>query len=190
MTTESSGVSGILSGRNCTPPIPSAPWAMPSPLCPVPCALCPLPCSTPPFPNPRPLFRAYNGAFRIGYSQRRDRRLEPRDWRHPQPSDPSLQPPFKELAIMSVSRRTKFILVGAVAAITAVGSWQLHAQAPAGGAQPAAGGGRGAGAPAPPATRCEVCGEPENSAPNPFQTIKNFVKLPAGRKMGSTSAVD
>src|SRR5579862_1870668 len=31
---------------------------------------------------------------------------------------------------------------------------------------------------------------PTNDAPNPYQTIPNFVKLPEGRKMGSTSAVD
>lgn len=31
---------------------------------------------------------------------------------------------------------------------------------------------------------------PTNDAPNPYQTIPNFVKLPEGRKMGSTSSVD
>jgi streptogramin lyase len=35
-----------------------------------------------------------------------------------------------------------------------------------------------------------VCGTPVNDAPNPYQTIAGFVKLPAGRMMGSTSAVD
>jgi len=32
--------------------------------------------------------------------------------------------------------------------------------------------------------------EPTNDAPNTYQTIPHFVKLPEGRKMGSTSAVD
>jgi len=31
---------------------------------------------------------------------------------------------------------------------------------------------------------------PTNDAPNPYRTIEHFVKLPEGRKMGSTSAVD
>jgi sugar lactone lactonase YvrE len=31
---------------------------------------------------------------------------------------------------------------------------------------------------------------PTNDAPNPYQTIQGWYKLPAGRKMGSTSAVD
>ena len=31
---------------------------------------------------------------------------------------------------------------------------------------------------------------PTNDAPNPYKTIPSFVKLPEGRKMGSTSAVD
>jgi len=31
---------------------------------------------------------------------------------------------------------------------------------------------------------------PVNQAPNPFQTIENYFKLPAGREWGSTSAVD
>ena len=32
--------------------------------------------------------------------------------------------------------------------------------------------------------------EPTNSAPNPYQTIEHWAKLPDGRKMGSTSAID
>src|SRR4051812_45612766 len=32
--------------------------------------------------------------------------------------------------------------------------------------------------------------EPVNDAPNPYQTIDNYFKLPAGRTWGSTSAVD
>ena len=32
--------------------------------------------------------------------------------------------------------------------------------------------------------------EPTNDAPNPYKTVEHFVKLPEGRKMGSTSAVD
>ena len=32
--------------------------------------------------------------------------------------------------------------------------------------------------------------EPTNSAPNPFQTIEGWAKMPAGREWGSTSAVD
>ena len=32
--------------------------------------------------------------------------------------------------------------------------------------------------------------EPTNSAPNPYQTIENYLKLPDGRTWGSTSAVD
>jgi hypothetical protein len=31
---------------------------------------------------------------------------------------------------------------------------------------------------------------PTNDAPNPFQTISNYFKLPAGRDWGSTSAID
>lgn len=32
--------------------------------------------------------------------------------------------------------------------------------------------------------------KPTNDAPNPYRTVEHFVKLPEGRKMGSTSAVD
>ena len=32
--------------------------------------------------------------------------------------------------------------------------------------------------------------DPTNDAPNSFQTVEHFVKLPEGRKMGSTSAID
>ena len=32
--------------------------------------------------------------------------------------------------------------------------------------------------------------EPVNEAPNPYQTIENYFKLPEGRKWGSTSAID
>ena len=31
---------------------------------------------------------------------------------------------------------------------------------------------------------------PVNQAPNPYQTVENYFKLPAGRTWGSTSAVD
>src|SRR5439155_2155534 len=32
--------------------------------------------------------------------------------------------------------------------------------------------------------------QPANSAPNPYETIKDWAKLPAGRTWGSTSAVE
>src|SRR4030095_12587024 len=32
--------------------------------------------------------------------------------------------------------------------------------------------------------------EPTNSAPNPYKTVEQFLKLPEGRMWGSTSAVD
>ena len=32
--------------------------------------------------------------------------------------------------------------------------------------------------------------QPTNSAPNPYQTIEGWAKMPAGRSWGSTSAVD
>src|SRR5689334_18190719 len=32
--------------------------------------------------------------------------------------------------------------------------------------------------------------EPTNSAPNPYETVENYFKMPEGRTWGSTSAVD
>jgi DNA-binding beta-propeller fold protein YncE len=91
---------------------------------------------------------------------------------------------FLKGAVMSGSRYTKFTLLAAVVAVAAVGGWRLHAQAPAA----AAAGGQGRGGP--PAVECKECGTPVNDPPNPYQTIPTFVKLPSGRKMGSTSAID
>ena len=38
-------------------------------------------------------------------------------------------------------------------------------------------------------TALAAAGNAPNSQPNPFRTIRDFFKLPAGRVMGSTSAV-
>jgi hypothetical protein len=85
---------------------------------------------------------------------------------------------------MRGSSYLKFTLLSAVVAAAAVGGWKVHAQAPTA----AAAGGQGRGGT--PAVECKECGTPVNDAPNPYRTIPGFVKLPAGRKMGSTSAVD
>src|SRR6188474_2557006 len=41
-----------------------------------------------------------------------------------------------------------------------------------------------------PASGAWMSATPTNDAPNPFQTIEGWAKLPAGREWGSTSAVD
>jgi streptogramin lyase len=64
---------------------------------------------------------------------------------------------------MSHASRAKLLVAGAVLAVAALGGWRVHAQAAA---------------------------EPTNDLPNPYQTIENYFKLPAGRSFGSTSAVD
>ncbi|HKT81527.1 MAG TPA: hypothetical protein VJP86_14975, partial [Vicinamibacterales bacterium] len=64
---------------------------------------------------------------------------------------------------MSYGRRGKLAIGAALVATAAVGGWRVHAQATA---------------------------QPTNDAPNPYQTIENFFKLPEGRTWGSTSAVD
>ena len=38
--------------------------------------------------------------------------------------------------------------------------------------------------------QAQMANAPINDAPNPYQTIENYFKLPAGRAWGSTSAVD
>jgi streptogramin lyase len=86
--------------------------------------------------------------------------------------------------VMSVSRGAKLTILAAVVAGAAGGGWMVRAQA-----QAAAGGAQGRG-PQAPAAVCDACGTPVNDAPNPYRTIKDFVQLPAGRVMGSTSAVD
>ena len=85
---------------------------------------------------------------------------------------------------MSVSPRVTLTLFGAALAMVTLGAWHLQAQAPAGG-----GLARGPAA-QPERVKCELCGTPVNDPPDPFRTIPSFVKMPAGRKMGSTSAVD
>jgi NHL repeat-containing protein len=61
---------------------------------------------------------------------------------------------------MSLSRQMKWALI---AAVVVVGGWTAYAQSTA---------------------------QPTNDAPNPYQTIDNYFKLPEGRKWGSTSAID
>jgi streptogramin lyase len=86
---------------------------------------------------------------------------------------------------MSVSRGAKLTILAAVVAGAAVGGWRVRAQAQG----TAVGGAQGRG-PQTPAAVCDACGTPVNDVPNPYRTIKDFVQLPAGRVMGSTSAVD
>lgn len=69
---------------------------------------------------------------------------------------------------MSHRRRTSLVLGGALLAAATLGAWQTPPQTPA---------------PAP-----QIA--PTNDAPNPFETIEGWAKLPAGREWGSTSAVD
>src|SRR5262245_28055797 len=61
---------------------------------------------------------------------------------------------------MSLFHRLKYV---AFAAVVSGGGWVVYAQSGA---------------------------APTNDAPNPFQTIEGFFKLPEGRTWGSTSAVD
>ena len=61
---------------------------------------------------------------------------------------------------MSQLRGIKIILISAIGAVIAS---QAYAQTPA---------------------------EPVNDIPNPYETVENYFKLPAGRTWGSTSAVD
>ncbi len=60
------------------------------------------------------------------------------------------------------SRRNTIVLAVAAAAALAASGGHIYAQGPA----------------------------PTNDAPNPYNTVKDFFKLPAGRVWGSTSAVD
>jgi sugar lactone lactonase YvrE len=61
---------------------------------------------------------------------------------------------------MSLSRRATF---AALVTLVAAGGWSVYAQSAA---------------------------QPTNDAPNPFQTIEGFFKMPEGRTWGATSAVD
>jgi hypothetical protein len=61
---------------------------------------------------------------------------------------------------MSLSR---CVIYAAVAAVVSGGGWVVYGQTAA---------------------------APTNDAPNPFQTIEGYFKLPEGRTWGSTSAVD
>ena len=36
----------------------------------------------------------------------------------------------------------------------------------------------------------QMAGQPTNDAPNPYQSVENYFKLPEGRTWGSTSAVE
>src|SRR6187397_2560057 len=66
--------------------------------------------------------------------------------------------------------------VGFVAAgVAALGMWN---------------GGMFAQAPAPAPAGAWMSATPTNDAPNPYNTIEGWAKLPAGREWGSTSAVD
>ena len=88
----------------------------------------------------------------------------------------------------SISGRTKYVLAGAaIVAIAAVTGWRVHAQTPVTplNPQPTAMPGQG-----PAVTVCDACGQPVNTAPNPYKTIENFFPLPDDRKWGSTSLVD
>src|ERR1700691_5537306 len=62
---------------------------------------------------------------------------------------------------MTRGRQLRFTFTAAMVAISAV-SWEAYAQSDA----------------------------PTNDAPNPYRTVEGWAKLPEGRKMGSTSAVD
>ena len=84
---------------------------------------------------------------------------------------------------MGKSARHAVLTVAAIAAVLAFG-WRPSAQAP-GQAPPAARGGGGA-ARATTAPDAIIA----NSYPNPFVTIPDFFKMPAGRKWGSTAGVD
>jgi sugar lactone lactonase YvrE len=64
---------------------------------------------------------------------------------------------------MSQASRAKLLVGAAVLSVAGLGSWRVYAQASA---------------------------EPTNDAPNPYQTIEGFFKMPEGRTWGSTSAVD
>ena len=61
---------------------------------------------------------------------------------------------------MSVFRRVKYL---AISAMVSGGGWAMYAQSAA---------------------------TPTHDAPNPYQTVENYFKLPEGRTWGSTSAVD
>src|SRR6185436_16609062 len=64
---------------------------------------------------------------------------------------------------MSHRTRLNLCLGASIVAVIAVGSWQVQAQKNM---------------------------TPTNDAPNPYQTVSDFFKLPAGRTWGSTSAIE
>ena len=69
---------------------------------------------------------------------------------------------------MSHAGRMSLVLGGACLAVVTAAAWQTPAPVP------------------PPAAQFP----PTNDAPNPFETIEGWAKMPAGREWGSTSAVD
>src|SRR5580700_11337396 len=64
---------------------------------------------------------------------------------------------------MSLSSRNRFVLASAAAAMLATSAMLGASETPS---------------------------EPTNSQPNPYKTVKGWYQLPAGRTMGSSSAVD